>query len=120
MDASIAQSPAISDDELEMFAPTVDMELDPGIRRAVLALRSAGIETFESCEGGEGHASPEPVVRFYGNAWEGHRAFAVAMTYGLPLRSVRRFYDVVDGELQGPHWELALHSAGPRLATLLS
>lgn len=105
-------------DPLEAFAPPVDTELDPGIRRAVLVLRSAGIETFESCEGGHGHALPEPVVRFYGNAWEGHKAFAVAMTYGLPVRSVRRAYDVTDGALLGPHWEIAFHSAAPRLATL--
>ncbi len=29
--------------------------LDPGIADYVIALREAGIETFESCEGGPGH-----------------------------------------------------------------
>jgi hypothetical protein len=33
---------------LEQFEPATDLDLDPGIRHAVLVLRSAGIETFES------------------------------------------------------------------------
>jgi hypothetical protein len=43
---------------LEAFLPQTDMPLDAGIRRYVAALRSGGIETFESCEGGEGHPFP--------------------------------------------------------------
>ena len=38
--------------------------LDPGIERAVNLLREARVETFESCEGGAGHAFPEPTIRF--------------------------------------------------------
>lgn len=60
--------------DLEQFAPATDLELDAGIRRAVLVLRSAGIETFESCQGGPGHAFPDPTVKFHGSAWEGYRA----------------------------------------------
>ncbi len=48
--------------------------LDPGIESAVLALRAAGIETFESCEGGRSHAYPEPTVRFYGDKQTGLEA----------------------------------------------
>src|SRR4051812_9208509 len=48
--------------DIEAFAPAVDMELDAGIRQAVLILRRAGIETFESCEGGDGHAFEVPTV----------------------------------------------------------
>ncbi|KKL60024.1 hypothetical protein LCGC14_2209410, partial [marine sediment metagenome] len=51
---------------LEKFAPEVDFPIDPGIRYAVLVLRAGGIETFESCEGGPGHASPDPTIRFHG------------------------------------------------------
>jgi hypothetical protein len=40
--------------------------LDSGIRDAVLLLRENGIETIESCQGGNGHAYPEPTVRFAG------------------------------------------------------
>jgi hypothetical protein len=45
--------------------------LDPGIRDVVAALDAEGIETFESCEGGDGHAFSEPTVRFHGEAGEG-------------------------------------------------
>lgn len=37
--------------------------LDPGIAHAVKVLRDSGVETYESCEGGEGHAYPYPCVR---------------------------------------------------------
>jgi hypothetical protein len=40
--------------------------LDPEIAAYVDVLDAAAIETFESCEGGEGHAFFEPTVRFYG------------------------------------------------------
>ena len=63
-------------------------ELDPGIAAYVDALRDAGVETFESCEGGSGHAYPEPTVRFGGGPGEGFRALAVA--YNAASRS-RRF-----------------------------
>lgn len=69
---------------LEAFAPVVDLDMDPGIRRAVLILRSAGVETFESCEGGAGHAFPDPTIRFDGDAWAGYKAFAVAMEHVRP------------------------------------
>jgi hypothetical protein len=50
--------------------------LDRGIRTAVRTLFENGIETFESCEGGMGHAFYEPTVRFHGGPGEGFRAFA--------------------------------------------
>ena len=37
---------------------TEALGLDPGIAGAVAVLREAGVETFESCEGGHGHAYP--------------------------------------------------------------
>lgn len=51
--------------------------LDPAIRDAVRILADAGIETFESCQGGEGHAYPEPTVRFHGERGEGFKALAI-------------------------------------------
>jgi hypothetical protein len=64
---------------LEQFAPSTDLELDAGIRRAVLILRSAGVETFESCEGGPGHAFPDPTIKFHGGAWAGYRALRIQL-----------------------------------------
>ena len=95
--------------DLEAFAPVVDMELDPGIRRAVLILRANGIETFESCEGGANHAMPEPTIRFFGSQWAGYRAFAVAMEHGLPVLHLRYAFTAVDGHLEAPRWELTFH-----------
>jgi hypothetical protein len=86
----------------EEFCPP----LDPGIARAVRALRAGGVETFESCEGGEGHAYPEPTVRFHGEHPEGFRALSVAMQAGLRVTSLRRTWTVQDGEPHGPYWEM--------------
>ena len=81
-------------------------ELDDGIRDAVVVLQDAGIETIESCQGGAGHAFPDPTIRFGGNNVEGFRAFAAAITHGLRVYSLRRVYDVVENELSGPWWEI--------------
>lgn len=43
-------------------------DLDAGIAPYVDVLDAAGIETFESCEGTEGHGFLEPTIRFYGDA----------------------------------------------------
>jgi hypothetical protein len=80
--------------------------LDPEIARYVDILDAAGIETFESCQGGEGHAFLEPTIRFSGNRGEGFRALALAITYALPVSELRRYWQIVDGEPEGPHWEL--------------
>jgi len=80
--------------------------IDQGIRNAVEALISAGVETFESCEGGLGHAYPEPTIRFHGDRSEGFRAFAIAVRFQLGVTALRRIYCVIDDELVGPHWEI--------------
>lgn len=80
--------------------------LDNGIERAVLILRDGGVETFESCEGGEGHAFLEPTVRFHGHRSEGLRALSVALQAGLQVLELRRVWPVLDGEVTGPCWEL--------------
>ena len=85
---------------------TFDPPLDPGIAKAVVALSEAGVETFESCEGGIGHAYPEPTVRFHGDQAEGLRALSVAMRAALPVRELRRVWPVLDNEPTGPWWEL--------------
>lgn len=91
-----------------MTAPTSD--LDPGIRPYVEALRDAGVETFESCQGGPGHAVPEPMVRFHGERPEGFRALAAAQSAGLPVLELRRLWQLVDGEPCGPYWELTFRT----------
>jgi hypothetical protein len=83
-------------------------------------LDAAGIETFESCEGGPGHGFFEPTVRFYGDNSEGFRALAVVVQRELPVAELRRYWQVNrSGEPEGPHWEMTfrylqtLHSGRP-------
>lgn len=97
-------------DRLNSHGLELDMPMDEGIARAVHILREAGIETFESCEGGEGHPFFEPTIRFSGNPGEGFRAYAVAVTHGLPVKDIRRAWGVSDGELSGPWWEIVFRT----------
>jgi hypothetical protein len=94
-----------------------DPPLDTGIEPMVLALRSANIETFESCEGGEGHTYPEPTVRFHGNRSEGFRALAAAQLAGLRVAYLRRIWTVDDGEPTGPYWEIVFAATCPAVCT---
>lgn len=92
------------------------MSMDPGIRDAVAILQKAGVETFESCEGGDGHAFVEPTVRFHGGREEGFRALASALASGLHVAELRRFWQVIDGEPSGPYWEMTFHRRGRVIA----
>lgn len=89
--------------------------LDPGIAPYVDWLDSKGIETFESCQGGNGHAFPEPTIRFYGDNSEGFRALAAAVRRELP---VAEWQVSRAGEPEGPHWELTFRAPAPLLAVL--
>jgi hypothetical protein len=80
--------------------------LDVGIRKAVQILREMGIDTFESCEGGNDHAFGEPTIRFNGDRVEGLRALTNAMAQGLKVSELRRVWSVQDGEVNGPWWVL--------------
>jgi hypothetical protein len=85
-------------------------KLDRGIEKAVRTLQSNGIETFESCEGGVGHAYPEPTVRFHGSIAAGWHAVGVCLDNGLPIMSLRRVWDILDLNLPtGPYWEITFH-----------
>jgi hypothetical protein len=83
--------------------------LDPGIAPIVDALRARGVPTYESCQGGEGHAFPEPTVRFHGSRLEGFQALTIALQLGLPVRALRRVWRVIDGEPDGPTWEMSFY-----------
>jgi len=90
-----------------------ELGLDSGITHAVRVLRGAGVETYESCQGGKGHAYPEPAVRFHGESSEGFRALAIAMQAQLPVAELRRVWVMQDGEPVGPDWELVFYSETP-------
>ena len=101
---------ALTADEPGNGVTGYDPPLDAGIARAVAVLVAAGIETFESCQGGPGHAYREPTVRFHGYRDEGFRALAAAQLGGLRVMALRRVWDVLDGEPTGPHWEMVFAS----------
>lgn len=79
---------------------------DPEIAGIVELLRQHGVETFESCQGGEGHCFPAPTIRFHGHRDEGYRVVALALAHGLPAVALRRYWTISEGELTGPQWEI--------------
>lgn len=93
----------------------IERAVDPLIAPIVRVLLENGVETFESCQGGEGHAYPEPTVRFYGERGAGFRALAVAMEHGLRVLHLRRVWPIIDGEPTGPWWEMVFVTTGSSL-----
>src|SRR5579862_4440264 len=85
---------------------TFEDSLDAGIKRAVLALRAAGIATFESCEGGKGHTFPEATIRFNGDRPEAFKAVYAALSSGFKVYSLRKVWRIEDAEPIGPWWEI--------------
>lgn len=89
--------------------PVFEPPLDTGIEPYVQVLCDAGIETYESCEGGLGHAYPEPTIRFHGDRSEGFRALAIALQHALPVQDLRRVWNIIDGEPIGARWEMTFY-----------
>jgi hypothetical protein len=88
-------------------APRVAMQLDRGIRNTVERLRKAGVETCESCEGGAGHAYPEPTIVLRGGPGAGWQALSLCLDLKLPVSELRRVWDVLDrNDPTGPYWHL--------------
>jgi hypothetical protein len=79
---------------------------DHGIRKTVELLQQNGIETYESCEGGRGHAYHEPTVDFRGGPEAGFRCLAVCMMLRLPVAQIRRVWEIQQGEPVGPIWSV--------------
>lgn len=89
----------------------LDMPLDDYIKPFVDILRDGSVETYESCQGGLGHAFPEPTIRFHGGPSEGFRGYAIAAIHGLPVYAIRRVWTVDDGEITGPTWEMVFRES---------
>jgi hypothetical protein len=70
--------------------------LDKGIKKAVEILNTHGFKTFESCEGGDGHAFVEPTIRFTGNEFDCLRAFEICQLYHLCVHECRRVFRKTD------------------------
>lgn len=86
--------------------------LDAGIRFAVRVLHAAGIETGQSCEGGEGHDYDRPTVDLAsGTGTDGFRALAALAAYGLDVLDVAIVWSVVDGLPTDRFWRIVLRKA---------
>ena len=84
--------------------------IDDGIIGAVKVLREAGIETFESCQGGFSHPHKRPVIWFTGDEQEGFRAEELATKAGYQVFHIGRFWYSRQGQRYGPYWEIAFIS----------
>ena len=97
-------------DKQGQYVPTPhDHVLDKGIARAVCILQAAGVETFASCQGGEGHVYDYPTIRFGGTPRCGHLALGIALKECWSIKSLRRYWTVCENEVTGPNWELVLY-----------
>lgn len=97
---------------MEDYKPSEDKDMDSKIMKLVEVLLEWGVETYESCQGGEGHPVDEPMVRFHGGRFEGVHAYRVAMLNGFNVKKINRFWNVIEEEIDGPSWELVLWNTG--------
>jgi hypothetical protein len=72
-------------------------QLDPGIVHAVRVLRTGGVKTLWSCEGGAGHAYREPTVVLDGDLSEAMRALRIAYEGRLGPYALERVWFLKDG-----------------------
>lgn len=77
--------------------------LDVGIIRIVRILKEEGIETQQSCEGGEGHSYDWPSVDVSGQPW---RALDLCNTYGLPVHQISELHRIEQGNPVEHFWRL--------------
>lgn len=70
--------------------------IDRGIRFAVRVLHAEGVETCQSCEGGEGHAYHRPAVDLPAGAGDsaGFEAVAALIAHGLPVFRVSQVWNL--------------------------
>jgi hypothetical protein len=94
-------------DMMDRRAPPPYSKIDPGIRMWVKTLFDFGVETCQSCEGGQGHAYLEPTIEFLGGMGAGMHALGVALTHGpMPVKELRRIWTIERGEPVGPRWAM--------------
>lgn len=92
----------------KMWAPESYAGLDAGIRFAVKVLHAQGIDTGQSCEGGEGHSYDRPSIDIDEGITAGFAAFHALMQYGLAVHSLAWHYPIHDGVPAGPFWRIEL------------
>ena len=84
--------------------------LDPLIAPYVRILREGGVVTVQSCQGGKGHAFPEPTIQFLGPVGALWQALSVLMSVDAGVSKVRIGWNVGPDNLpDGPVLEVVLY-----------
>jgi hypothetical protein len=97
--------------------PNAYAALDEGIRFAVRVLHAHGIETCQSCQGGDGHAYPVPTVDLLAATdATGFAALAYLHGFGLPVVSVSKHWAVSNGEPYEMIWRIEFARPCPERA----
>ena len=84
--------------------------LDAGIRFPVRVLHAAGLETCQSCEGGEGHAYYDPTIDMVARAddVDGFAALRALEDYGLHVATVSIVWNIKNGLPYEKLWRIVL------------
>lgn len=93
--------------------------LDPGIRFAVRVLHARGIETGQSCEGGNGHSYVRPTIELQagcGSDVQGFAALAALETFGLEVSEISLVWPIDRGMPYEKNWRIELRRAWPERA----
>ncbi|MEI6266299.1 MAG: hypothetical protein WCP14_00180 [bacterium] len=125
--------------EVDELADRLGLEIDPGIKETVVALRASGLNTTQSCEGHSGPGLPWPWVDVVApgepeERWEGELAefLRVAVEKGLNFDNLRRgdpldiYQQIINQVSNNPQtaqfeeWRASNGELGKRLEQLLS
>ena len=87
--------------------------IDPEIAAALHALADYGIDTFASCQGGEGHASFMPEILFHGDESAGLYAVWLLEAAGFRVWELSRHWDLDHALPRRPWWRVAMRSLKP-------
>lgn len=95
-------------------------DIDPDVAAALHALADYEIDTFSSCQGGEGHACVLPEILFLGDENAGLYAVWLLEAQGFRVWEVSRHWGLDFGQPRTPFWRVKLRSLepmGPRSGT---
>ena len=88
-------------------------DIDPDIRAAVHALADYEIDTFSSCQGGDGHPCLMPEILFHGDENAGLYAVWLLEAQGFRVWDLSRTWDLDHGLPRQPFWRVTVRSLGP-------
>ena len=88
-------------------------DIDPEITLALRALADYGIDTFSSCQGGDGHSSAWPEILFHGDESAGLYAAWLLEAQGFRVQELSRHWDLDHGLPRQPFWRVMMRSLEP-------